>query len=121
MWGEAGRSGTGRGSRGRGTTGNIYIYAILICFQKLIFESKLALYLFISNNIYICINPNICSQLMERYNIERGSPARERSEDREEPRSHFDYRHLIPQVANHHLAWQNVGQRNLRTVHFGSV
>ena len=40
-----------------------------------------------------------CSQLMERYNIERGSPQRERSEDREEPRSHFDYRHLIPQVS----------------------
>merc|ERR1719150_1688979 len=39
------------------------------------------------------------SQLMERYNIERGSPQRERSEDREEPRSHFDYRHLIPQVS----------------------
>lgn len=40
------------------------------------------------------------SQLMERYNIERGSPKRERSEDREqEPRSHFDYRHLIPQVS----------------------
>ena len=39
------------------------------------------------------------SQLMERYNIERGSPQRERSEDREEPRNHFDYRHLIPQVS----------------------
>jgi len=39
------------------------------------------------------------SQLMERYNIERGSPKRERSEDREEPRNHFDYRHLIPQVS----------------------
>jgi len=39
------------------------------------------------------------SQLMERYNIERGSPSRERSEEREEPRSHFDYRHLIPQVS----------------------
>ena len=36
---------------------------------------------------------------MERYNIERGSTQRERSEDREEPRSHFDYRHLIPQVS----------------------
>merc|ERR550517_1269426 len=35
-------------------------------------------------------------QERERYNIERGSPQRERSEDREEPRSHFDYRHLIP-------------------------
>merc|ERR1712130_647501 len=39
------------------------------------------------------------SQLMERYNIERASPSRERSEEREEPRSHFDYRHLIPQVS----------------------
>jgi len=39
------------------------------------------------------------SQLMERYNIERSSPARERSEEREEPRTHFDYRHLIPQVS----------------------
>ena len=41
------------------------------------------------------------SQLMERYNIERSSPARERSEEREtqEPKSHFDYRHLIPQVS----------------------
>ena len=39
------------------------------------------------------------SQLMERYNIERSSPSRERSEEREEPRSHFDYRHLIPQVS----------------------
>lgn len=42
------------------------------------------------------------SQLMERYNLERGSPGqqdRERSEDREEPRNHFDYRHLIPQVS----------------------
>jgi len=39
------------------------------------------------------------SQLMERYNIERSSPKRERSEEREEPRSHFDYRHLIPQVS----------------------
>ena len=41
-------------------------------------------------------------QLMERYNIERSSPARERSEEREESReakSHFDYRHLIPQVS----------------------
>merc|ERR1739838_54587 len=34
------------------------------------------------------------SQLMERYNIERASPSREGSEEREEPRSHFDYRHL---------------------------
>ena len=39
------------------------------------------------------------SQLMERYNIERSSPARERSEERDEPRTHFDYRHLIPQVS----------------------
>jgi len=39
------------------------------------------------------------SQLMERYNIERASPSRERSEEREESRSHFDYRHLIPQVS----------------------
>lgn len=41
------------------------------------------------------------SQLMERYNIERSSPARDRSEEREsqEPKSHFDYRHLIPQVS----------------------
>lgn len=39
------------------------------------------------------------SQLMERYNIERASPKRERSEEREEPRNHFDYRHLIPQVS----------------------
>jgi len=39
------------------------------------------------------------SQLMERYNIERGSPKRERSEDREESRNHFDYRHLIPHVS----------------------
>jgi len=39
------------------------------------------------------------SQLMERYNIERSSPKRERSEEREEPRNHFDYRHLIPQVS----------------------
>jgi len=39
------------------------------------------------------------SQLMERYNIERSSPQRERSEEREEPRNHFDYRHLIPQVS----------------------
>ena len=38
---------------------------------------------------------------MERYNIERGSPSRERSEEREDvaARSHFDYRHLIPQVS----------------------
>ena len=40
------------------------------------------------------------SQLMERYNIERSSPARERSEERDtEAKSHFDYRHLIPQVS----------------------
>ena len=42
------------------------------------------------------------SQLMERYNIERSSPARDRSEERETPetaKSHFDYRHLIPQVS----------------------
>ena len=41
------------------------------------------------------------SQLMERYNIERSSPARERSEERdtEQQRTHFDYRHLIPQVS----------------------
>jgi len=40
------------------------------------------------------------SQLMERYNIERSSPARERSEERDsEQRTHFDYRHLIPQVS----------------------
>lgn len=42
------------------------------------------------------------SQLMERYNIERSSPARDRSEEREtqpEAKSHFDYRHLIPQVS----------------------
>lgn len=39
------------------------------------------------------------SQLMERYNIDRGSPSRDRSEDREEPRTQFDYRHLIPQVS----------------------
>jgi len=42
------------------------------------------------------------SQLMERYNLERSSPGqqdRERSEEREEPRNHFDYRHLIPQVS----------------------
>lgn len=41
------------------------------------------------------------SQLMERYNIERSSPARDRSEERDsqEPKSHFDYRHLIPQVS----------------------
>jgi len=39
------------------------------------------------------------SQLMERYNIERSSPSRDRSEEREEPRNHFDYRHLIPQVS----------------------
>ena len=47
------------------------------------------------------------SQLMERYNLERNSPGhptspghRERSEEREpEPRNHFDYRHLIPQVS----------------------
>jgi len=39
------------------------------------------------------------SQLMERYNIERSSPSRDRSDDREESRSHFDYRHLIPQVS----------------------
>ena len=37
------------------------------------------------------------SQLMERYNIERSSPARDRSEERDtEHKTHFDYRHLIP-------------------------
>jgi len=40
------------------------------------------------------------SQLMERYNIERSSPARDRSEERDtEHKTHFDYRHLIPQVS----------------------
>jgi len=40
------------------------------------------------------------TQLMERYNIERASPSRDRTDDREEaPRNHFDYRNLIPQVS----------------------
>jgi hypothetical protein len=39
------------------------------------------------------------SQLMERYNIERSSPTRDRMDDREEGPRHFDYRQLIPQVS----------------------
>jgi hypothetical protein len=41
------------------------------------------------------------SQLMERYNLERSSPGqdRERSEERDEPRNHFDYRNLIPNIS----------------------
>jgi len=43
------------------------------------------------------------SQLMERYNIERSSPTRDRMDDRDDQpqpvRSHFDYRQLIPQVS----------------------